>query len=100
MAESDTPHGYHIAKITRGVYGEDSKIYEEVDEFADALDQGIAIMALVELSDVIGAIKGWLAKHHPSITLDDLIAMSVVTDRAFETGARKPKKVDADDAQD
>lgn len=94
MAESDTPHGYHIAKIARGVYGEDSKIYEEIDEFVDALDQGVAIMALVELSDVIGAIKGWLVKNHPSITLDDLIAMSAVTDRAFESGARKPKVVE------
>lgn len=82
------------------MYGEDSKIYEEVDEFADALDQGVAIMALVELSDLIGAIKGWLAKNHPSITLDDLVAMSAVTDRAFESGARKPKKADADDTED
>lgn len=100
MAETETPHGYHIAKIARGVYGEDSKIYEEVDEFADALDQGVAIMALLELSDLLGAIKGWLAKHHPSITIDDLLAMSAVTDRAFETGARKPKEAQSNDSQD
>jgi hypothetical protein len=96
VAESETPHGYHIAKITRGVYGEDSKIYEEVDEFADALDQNVSIMALVELADVIGAIKGWLAKHHPSITINDLVAMAAVTDRAFQTGARKPKETNDD----
>lgn len=84
--------GYHLAKITAGVFGEDSKIYEEVDEFADALDQGVALMALVELSDLIGAIEGWLAKYHPSITIDDLRAMSDVTQRAFRAGHRQPKE--------
>ena len=92
MSKPESPVGYHIAKISRGVFGEDTKIFEEVDEFADALDQGVSLMALVELSDLIGAIQGWLAKHHPSITLDDLIAMSVVTQRAFESGAREPKQ--------
>jgi hypothetical protein len=85
------PQGYHKATITRGVFGEDSKIFEEVDEFADALDQGVAIMAIVELTDMVGAIKGWLAKHHPSITLADLDAMSEVTKRVFETGYREPR---------
>lgn len=81
--------GYHKAKIARGVYGEDSKIYEEVDEFADALDQNAQVMALVELADVIGAIEGWLEKHHPSITINDLVAMAAITRRAFETGKRE-----------
>lgn len=88
---SDTPHGYHLATITRGVFGEDSKLYEEIDEFADAIDQKNAIMALCELSDLIGAIKGWLAKNHPTITLDDLVVMADATHRAFEAGHRKPK---------
>lgn len=83
--------GYHKAAIASGVFGEDSKIYEEIDEFADALDQGVSLMALVELADVIGAIEGWLAKYHPSITLDDLKAMAAVTRRAFESGHRTPK---------
>lgn len=83
--------GYHKAAIASGVFGEDSKIYEEIDEFADALDQDLKVMALVELSDVIGAIAGWLEKYHPSITIDDLFAMSKVTSRAFESGQRKPK---------
>ncbi len=81
--------GYHKAKIARGVYGEDSKIYEEVDEFADALDQNAQVMALVELADVIGAIEGWLEKHHPSITINDLVAMAAITRRAFQTGKRE-----------
>ena len=87
---TDTP-GYHVAKISRGTFGEDSKIFEEVDEFADALDQGIAIMALVELSDLVGAIKGWLAKYHPSITLTDLDKMAEATKRAFESGHRESR---------
>jgi hypothetical protein len=87
--ETEALLGYHKAVIARGVFGEDSKIYEEIDEFADALDQNVQIMALVELSDVIGAIEGWLAKHHPTVTLSDLAAMSAVTQRAFESGARK-----------
>jgi N-acyl-D-aspartate/D-glutamate deacylase len=86
---SEPTAGYHLASITRGVFGDDSKIYEEIDEFVDALDQGVAIMALVELSDVIGAIEGWLAKHHPSITLADLAKMAAVTNRAFENGSRQ-----------
>ena len=92
MSKPESPAGYHVANITRGVFGEDTKIFEEVDEFADALDQGVSLMALVDLSDLIGAIQGWLAKYHPSISLDDLIAMSAVTQRAFESGAREPKK--------
>jgi NTP pyrophosphatase (non-canonical NTP hydrolase) len=80
--------GYHKAKIEPGEYGEFSKILEEADEFADAIDQGITLMALMELSDLVGAITGYLAKHHPSITLDDLIAMSEATKRAFESGER------------
>lgn len=88
---ADAPQGYHKATIARGVFGEDSKIFEEIDEFADALDQGVAVMALVELSDAIGAIEGWLAKHHPSITLNDLAAMAAVTRRVFESGHREPR---------
>ena len=85
---ADAPIGYHKAAITRGVFGDDTKIYEEIDEFADALDQSVSVMALVELSDVIGAIEGWLEKNHPSITINDLVAMSAVTKRAFLANER------------
>lgn len=82
---------YHIAEIQRGKFGEASKIFEEVDEFADALDQKVAVMQLVELSDLVGAIKGWLAKHHPSITIHDLDDMALVTQRVFENGHRESR---------
>ena len=84
----DPKPGYHIRKIERGVLGEASKVREETEEFLDAEDQGVAIMALVELSDLIGAIEAYLTKHHPSVTLDDLKSMNAVTRRAFENGRR------------
>jgi hypothetical protein len=80
--------GYHLKPITRGVYGEPSKIKEEMDEFFDALEQSNPVMAFTELSDAIGAIEGWLEKNHPTITLHDLIRMKDATNRAFAAGHR------------
>ena len=79
--------GYHKAKIAKGVLGEVSKIEEEFLEFQDALNQGSKIMALVELSDMIGAIKAYLKKDY-NLTLDDLMIMDNLTRRAFEAGHR------------
>ncbi len=81
--------GYHLASIQRGELGEPSKIREELEEFIDATNQGVSIMALVELSDMLGSVEAYLAKHHPSIGLDDLKAMSDVTKRAFQNGRRR-----------
>lgn len=80
--------GYHLSHIEKGVLGEASKVLEETNEFVDAVAQGVSIMALVELSDLVGAIEAYLAKHHPTMSLDDLRAMSYVTKRAFENGRR------------
>lgn len=49
--------GYHINEIKKGTVGEVSKIVEEIYEYEDAVLQGVKIMALVELSDLIGAIE-------------------------------------------
>ena len=84
----DPKPGYHLAKIVRGELGEPSKIYEEVDEFRDAIAQKASIMALVELSDLLGAIGAYLEKYHPSITMDDLAKMREITERAFINGRR------------
>lgn len=83
--------GYHLTEIPRGQFGEASKIAEETAEFIDAVEQGVSVMALVELSDLIGAVRGYLGKHHPNTTLDDLVRMADVTSRAFEDGTRKPR---------
>lgn len=81
--------GYHLRKINKGVYGESSKITEEYEEFLDAEERGAKLMELVELSDLIGAIQGYLHKYHPSIRLEDLQYMAELTKSAFEEGQRK-----------
>ncbi len=86
-----TGSGYHMTPIERGILGEISKIQEELDELKDASKQGIEIMQLVELSDLVGAIKAYLKKYHPSIDLEDLEQMADVTARAFKNGHRKPR---------
>jgi hypothetical protein len=55
--------GYHLTEIKRGEYGELSKVAEEVLEAIDAQDQANPVMVLIELSDAIGAIEGYLDKH-------------------------------------
>jgi len=86
---TDPAPGYHLTAIERGKFGEASKVREEVEEFIDAVEQGVRIMALLELGDLIGAIEGYLAKHQPDITIYDIIKMKDVTARAFTNGHRK-----------
>jgi hypothetical protein len=81
--------GYHINKIKKGQIGEASKIEEELEEFKDALKQDCKLMALLELSDMYGAIELYLQKHHPNVTMKDLKKMSELTQRAFKTGHRQ-----------
>lgn len=83
--------GYHIARISRGVFGESSKIREELEEFLDAECQGVKLMELQELSDMIGAIQGYLENKNPGTTLQDLIKMAALTDRAFKSGERNAR---------
>lgn len=52
--------GYHLREIPRGTYGELSKIKEEIEEIEDSIAQGCKVMELVELSDLYGAIEGYL----------------------------------------
>lgn len=80
--------GYHLANIPKGEIGESSKLLEEVLELQDAEHQKARIMALVELSDLVGAIELYLRRHHPTMTFDDLTTMARITRRAFENGRR------------
>ncbi len=80
--------GYHLSDIPKGEIGELSKIREELAEAQDAEDQGVSLMTLLELSDLIGAVEAYLETHHPWFTLDDLRRMSDVTRRAFRSGRR------------
>jgi hypothetical protein len=80
--------GYHIAKIPKGVYGQWSKVKEEVEEFEDALAQRNVIMAQVELSDLLGAIEAY-AENAFNLKLSDLIIMKEATKNAFKDGSRQ-----------
>lgn len=82
---------YHLTEIPRGVYGEISKIEEELAELKDAETQRCKIMVLCELSDLLGAIEGYLKKHHPDVNFGDIMLMQQITARAFESGSRKNK---------
>ena len=82
-------HGYHFADIPKGDYGTISKIQEELLELQDAMDQGNKIMALTELSDLYGAIEGFIERNSLGVTMRDLEIMSHATKRAFESGHRK-----------
>ena len=79
---------YHLREIDKGEFGELSKIYEEVEELKDSEQQAAKIMIINELCDIIGAIEGYLERHHPSVTVQDLIEMKALTKRAFESGRR------------
>lgn len=80
--------GYHKREIPKGEVGELTKVYEELLEAFEAEEQGVGLMTLVELSDMLGAVKSFLAQHYPSVTIDDLLKMTEVTQRAFTSGRR------------
>jgi hypothetical protein len=80
--------GYHTTCIKKGVLGDLSKVQEELDEAKDAELQAWKVMLAVELSDLIGAVRAYADKHL-SLSLDDLIKMSEITERAFKNGRRK-----------
>lgn len=79
--------GYHKREIKKGVLGFPSKIREELEEYEDAVEQGIVIMAVCELADLYGALKAKAEKH--GLTMEDLRLMSDATERAFKDGSRK-----------
>lgn len=80
--------GYHLKQIPKGKMGDWSKIEEEYAECLDAKEQGIKVMLLVELADLVGAIDAYVEKHH-NISAKDLRKMAKVTKRAFKSGNRK-----------
>ena len=81
--------GYHVSQISKGQYGEMSKIVEELEELIDAENQKNVILQINEICDLIGAIDGYLSTKFPSISLDDCIKMMRATQSAFQSGERK-----------
>ena len=88
MFKSESTAGYHLVSIEKGCLGEISKIQEELNELADAEAQDSKVLALVELSDLYGAIQLYLEKHHPEVSMKDLAQFAAITRRAFENGHR------------
>jgi ATP phosphoribosyltransferase regulatory subunit HisZ len=82
--------GYHLREIeTKGFYGDPSKIREELEELEESLDQDNRILALVELSDLYGALEGVAEKLGSN--MEELRKMSDATKRAFRDGSRRSK---------
>ena len=83
----DTAIGYHKVHIEKGEYGNISKVEEELHELKDAIEQDSTILAMVELSDLYGALEG-LAETL-GVTMEQVIRFSNITKRAFTNGYRK-----------
>lgn len=81
--------GYHVRDIPKGAVGEPDKIVEEAYEILDAHEQGIRIMAELEMSDLYGALDRYREKYYPELTMKDIERMYRVTRRAFDNGKRK-----------
>lgn len=78
--------GYHNRIIFKGKYGEFSKIEEEMDELKNAMEQKNKILAICELSDLLGAIEEFALKY--GLTIQDLKDFSDLTKSAFKEGKR------------
>lgn len=77
---------YHLEPIPKGVFGEVSKIEEELLELKDAIKQENKIMIGCELSDLYGAVREYAKKQ--DLSMKDLEIMADATKRAFDTGYR------------
>jgi NTP pyrophosphatase (non-canonical NTP hydrolase) len=80
--------GYHKVEIKKGIYGEFSKIIEEVDELTDAVEQDDKILQICELSDLIGAIEQY-SESKFGLSLVDLKKFSDKTKSAFKEKKRQ-----------
>jgi len=80
--------GYHLTDIPKGSFGFASKVVEEARELADAEQQDCKVMMLAELADLVGAILEMMRLRFPDLSMDDLVQMAKITDRAFKVGDR------------
>ena len=78
--------GYHIAPIKKGVFGESSKMREELDELIDAESQGCKLMVMIEAADLYGALREFVERR--GYTMEDIVQLADITARAFKSGAR------------
>jgi hypothetical protein len=74
--------GFHRRNIPKGEYGKRSKVREELEEAEDAEEQGINLLLLFELSDMIGAIGG--VAESLGWDLDDLVAFAKLRSKVIK----------------
>lgn len=65
--------GYHLYEIPKGKLGEYSKVIEEFMEFSDAIEQDCSVMAILELSDLLGSLKYYFYEHDQKCTWEHMI---------------------------
>lgn len=80
--------GYHTKEFVKGEFGEFSKVEEEWEELLDARSQNAKVLELCELSDLYGAIQGYVEQNFPGMNMDDIKQMSDMTQSAFKEGKR------------
>ena len=76
-----------IADGLQGAQDAQSDAQKMKQEYEDALNQDCKIMAMVELSDIYGALEA-LAENY-NLSMQDLATFSNITKRAFINGVRK-----------
>lgn len=64
---------YHTYEIPKGVYGELSKVKEEILELIDGEKQDNQILIRCELSDIYGAYEEYLKQSLISTTIEEMI---------------------------
>jgi hypothetical protein len=87
IVSADVRRGYHRSKIPKGTYGEFSKVEEELAELRDAQEQGCRILELVEITDLYGALAGYVEAKY-GMTMDDVKQMAELTRSSFRDGTR------------
>lgn len=75
--------GYHLSEIPRGILGQYSKVMEEFIEFADAVNQDCKIMAIVELSDLLGAMKLYFYSNNQQHLWDTTVSSILTKDKSY-----------------
>jgi hypothetical protein len=81
---------FHKREIKKGVYGDLSKIQEELDEAYDSEEQGQDLMLLIELSDIVGACAGVAKKY--GLSLDQLVTFAKLRSEVAENELRNKER--------
>lgn len=84
LSEKKKHHHFHKRDIPEGVFGDFSKIEEEFFEAKDAVEQDVKVMLLIELTDLLGAIRGYMDKNYPGIGFDGLVKMMQLHHKVIE----------------